>query len=502
MKTIHHKKIYFFSIWLCALLFLWIPYIFSYFAFIDEAGLFASAIQLAKGKLIYKDVFEPKGPFLLWIYLLMVKISATHYTLILHLTLLCLIILNSFLIYKILLKDIKREFAFIAFLYPFFLACFYPGNMAGSREPFFTFFILITFYLLLYFSHKNKLVFLAGIIAGSTLLFKPFSIFSILSCGFLSYYYTKVRLKPLIFFIASSIVPVFFIFYLFHKGLLSDFWLWNVKYAIFISKTIPLWRKIYHTLAMLGRLLLFNPVYLMFGIPVIFNKSLFLKNIDIVLLFFSTLLWAIMHGLPFPHYYIPLIPFIFLLSVKGFYNFHQIYTFGKVKKYFYLLILLSISQSLLHWNGIDFHKQWIRFIKEKKWEARYEKNKDIELINYIQENVPQNEKIVLWGLNPRIYIFSEREPGTRFISSVEPVNGFVYYDIRKIIQFPEAEQLFLYDLESNKVKYFIDVTNKSLLNMGYYTIDKYPAIAKYLYENFILIGNINGCYIWKRSSYE
>ena len=498
-----YKKIYYLLlIWLCAVLILWIPYIFPYFAFIDEAGLFASAIQLVKGKLIYKDVFEPKGPLLLWIYLFLVKIFPSYYTFVLHLILLCLIILNSFLIYKLLLESIKKEFAYLGFLYPFLLACFYPNNMIGGREPFLTSVILIIHFLLLCFFHKNIVIFFAGLIAGSTLLFKPFSIFIVLSFGFLSYYYSKEKLKPMLFFIASFIIPFFFLFYLLQNGLFYDFYLWNVKYPAFVSGTIPLGKKIYHAFAMLGRLFLFNPLYLLFGLPEILNKSYFKENIDILVLASSTLLWAVIHGLPFPHYYVPFIPFVFILSVKGFYRFHKRYNFCKLKTYFYLLGIFSIIQSLLHWNGIDFHKQWISFIKEKKWEEKYEKNKDIDLINYIKKNTSKNDKIVLWGLNPKIYIFSEREPGTRFISSVEPVNGFVYYNPKKMIQFPEAEKLFLADIEVNKVKYFIDVTNRSLLNMGYYTIDKYPIIIEYLHRNFILIEDINGCYIWKRKNYE
>jgi len=495
-----YKKYLLVIIWLFAVLFLWIPYIFPYFSFIDEQGLFASAVQIAKGKLLYKDVFESKGPALISIYLFFIKLFPSNYTLALHIVLLLLILFNSLLLYKILSKYGTGNFSLLAFLYPFLLACFYPGNMIGSREPFLTSLILFVFFLILYFPNNNFIILLSGFLSGTSILFKPFGIFFILSFAFLIYYYSKKLSKCYLFLFACSIIPLIFLSYLFKNNLWNDFLLWNFDYAVFISRTIPFGKKVYHGLAMLGRIFLFNPVYIIFGLPVIFNKSNFNENVALIILSFSALLWAVLHGLPFPHYYIPLIPFLVLLSIKGFYLFYK--KLGPIqndiKKYLYFFIIFSIFQSLLHWNGIDFHKKWKEFLKEKKWKADYEIKKDYEMIKYLRENTDKTDKIVIWGLNPKIYLFSEREPGTRFISSVEPVNGFVYYAPSQIKQFLPAEKLFLWDMEENNVKYFIDATNRSLLGMAYYTIDKYPYINNYLLQHFHIIKEIDGYKIWKR----
>ncbi|MCX7917531.1 MAG: glycosyltransferase family 39 protein [bacterium] len=480
--------------------FLWIPYIFPYFSNVDEPGYLASAMQLARGKLLYKDVFEAKGPGMMYIFKIFVKLSPTNFTLFIHLFMFLLLFLNSFLIYKILTKKINYNFALLGFFFPIFLSCFYPLDMITGPEFFVCPIILASYVLFIYFPHNIFSIFIMGLFSGLILLFKPFGIFYVF-CFFLLIILKTKKFKNFLFYFSGIFIPIIlFFYYLVSNNLLNEFYLWTIEYPIFVSKTIPLYRKIYYFFPMVGRLMFLNPFYIIFGLPLIFNKEIFKENFDTITLFFVSLLWGASHGLPFPHHYMVAIPFIFMLSIIGFCKFNKNFLNNKeIKKIIELLIIFSLLQSLIYWNGFDFYKKWIEFIKEKKWTKEYEEKKYKEILDFLKENVKRDDKIIIWGLNPKIYVLSDISPGTKFISSVEPINGIVYYDVSKIIQFKKAEKIFINEIQKKEVKFFIDATFNSLIGIPYYTIDKYPEIKKVIdieYKLFPL--TYSGCKIYKQ----
>ncbi|MCM8786312.1 MAG: hypothetical protein NC899_08825 [Candidatus Omnitrophica bacterium] len=478
--------------------FLWIPYIFPYFSNVDEPGYFASAIQLSKGKLLYKDVFEAKGPAIMYIFKFFVKLFPSNFTFIYHFFMFLILFFNSFLIYKILNKKINSDFSLLGFFFSVFLSCFYPVDMITGPEIFVNFLLLLTYFILLYFSYLEVSLFLIGIFSGIFILFKPFGIFYIIT--FLILIGIRKKLYGIILYIFGVIIlPCLFFYYLISKEILKDFYLWTVEYPLFVSKTIPLWRKIYYFFPMIGRLFILNPFYIMFGLPLIFSKEEFKKYFDIIILFVASLMWGASHGLAFPHHYVMAIPFILILSIIGFYNFNNKFLKNRETKIVInLFIIFSVVQSLIYWNGFDFYKKWIEFIKEKKWSKEYEVKKHSEILNFLKENTKREDQIVIWGLNPKIYVLSGISPGTKFISSVEPVNGIVYYDVTKIIQFKKAEDIFIEEIKKKDVKFFIDATFNSLIGIPYYTFDKYIEIKKVLDSEYqILPLTYSGCQIYK-----
>ena len=347
---------------------LWIPYIFSYFSNVDEPGYFASALHLAKGKLLYKDVFEAKGPGIMYIFTFFVKFFHKNPTFFLHVFMFLILILDSFLIFKILDKKVSSNFATIGFFFPVFLSCFYPIDMITGPEIFVSFILLLAFFIFLYFSNNKISIFFTGLFSGLILLFKPFGIFYIICFLIFCTLKTK-RLQNFFIFLLGTFIPCFsFLLYIYSKNLTHDFHLWTIEYPIFVSKTIPIGKKIYFFFPMIGRILFLNPFYIIFGFPLIFKKEYFKENFDIIILFLVSLLWGASHGLAFPHHYMVSIPFIFMISVIGFYKFNEniLKNNFEVKKILNLFITLSIFQSLIYWNGFDFYKKWIEFIKEKK----------------------------------------------------------------------------------------------------------------------------------------
>lgn len=474
-------KIYIFIFSFILTSFLWIPYIFPYFSNVDEPGYFASAIQLAKGKFLYRDVFEAKGPGIMFIFKFFVKFFPINFTFPLHLFMFLIIIFDSFLIYKILEKKLKSNFALLGLSYSISIACFYPVDMITGSEIFVNFIILLTYFIFLYYKNLKTFSFFIGCFLSLSILFKPFGILYILIFLILIILKTKTPFSVILFLLGSIIPLIWFFSYLFKNNLFNDFYLWTVEYPIFVSKTIPLWRKTYYFFPMIGRLLFLNPFYIIFGLPMIFNRKKFKENFDIILLFLTSLIWGASHGLPFPHHYVMSVSFIFIISIIGFYNFNvNLLQANKCefKKILNFFIIFSVIQSLIYWNGFDFYKKWIEFVKEEKWKREYEEKKYIEILNFLKENINSRDKIIIWGLNPKIYVLSGLSPGTRFISSVEPVNGIVYYDVSKVIQFKKAEKIFIEEIQKEDVKFFIDATFNSLIGIPYYTLDKYPEIKK------------------------
>lgn len=476
---------------------IWIPYIFPYFCNVDEPGHFVDAFGLLKGKLLYKEIFEPRGPFIPFIHLFFIKISSNNYTFFLNLTLFLCLIIESYLIYKILSEmDIKNE-AIYGFFFPVFVSLFYPKDMIIGGEPFISVILVLICYLSLKLKEDSNLIFLIGFLSGLIILWKLFGIFLILLLPFC----LKLKNFKRIFFVfLISLLPFgIFLSYIFKNHIWQDFLLWNIKYPIFLSKGIPVFKKFYFIFPMLGRIFLLIPFFTVFGIPQIIkkNKSEEEKKLMVFLIF--SILWGISHSLPFPHYYRLMFPFLFIFSFMGYYL--TILVIEKnylLKKIINIFILFSILQTFFYWHGIDFYKKWKKFIADKEWRKEFERKNYENLLSFLRENTSKQDKIIIWGHNPKLYLLSELEPGTMFAGFLDPVLGIVFYDVSKIRQFPPAEEIFIQELKNPQVKYFIDAIKHSLIGIPYYTLDKYPEINECVVKNYEKMKEIDGFIIYKR----
>jgi len=489
------NKIIIFSAILLTFL-IWIPYIFPYFSNVDEPAYFLNALSVFKGNVLYRDVIENKGPIMTLICLFFIKISPENYTFLFHLTLFLLLFIESILIYKVLVKLKLKNLAIYGFFYPVFLSLFYPGNMTIGAEPFISLLLLIIFYIFLLFPNKIIPIFVIGLLSGIIVLFKPFGIFLILLLIFLIYYNSK-SIKKIFLFVFASIVPLlFFSLYIFKYHISHDFLLWAIKYPVFLSRTVPTLKVCYFIFPMLGRIFLLIPFFTVFGIYEIIKKNKNREEIYIILFLIFTVLWGASHGLPFPHHYRLLFPFLFIISLKGYFNIVFSQKF-QLKNLLNIFIIFSILQGFFYWNGIDFYKKWIGFLSEKKWTKEYEIKSNSEILEFLDKNTSSEDKIVIWGHNPKLYLLSKRDPGRRFKAWHDPVMGIVFYDVHKIQQFPNAEELFIFDMKRNNPKYFIDATKCSSIGIPYYSVDKYYKIYEFLLNNYKRIKELNGYVIYQ-----
>lgn len=485
------KLIFIFSSFLLTLTFR-IPYIFPYFSNIDEPEYALCGYKLLKNRMIYKEIFENKGFGLGYLYFFFMKIFKENYLFAIHIFYMVILFLNTFLIFKITEKTSNRETAFWSLIfYPAINTLFYPIDVHKGPEFIVVFLILFSWFLLSN-STSYLSIFISSTIVGLSLFFKQFGIILIAGYSLIAYFYTKDYKKSFFYFLFGILPFILFLFYIFKKEIFIDWREWNIKYPIFLTLCVPVLKKIYFILPMVFRIFLLNPFLLIFSI--IFFKVQ-KKKYDFLIILTITFIWGIIHGLPFPHHYILFFTFLIIPSTIGFVGFLS--SLNKDKIIFDTLIFFSILQSIFYWHGFDYYKKWVNFIKNKEWKKEYEEKKYFEIINFITINTEKDDKIIVWGFNPKIYLLADREPGTRFII-LDPVLGETFAHYSKIFQYPLAEKLFLEDLDKYNVELFIDATDNSLINMGFFELEKYPNIFKKIKEKFVFIKEINGFKIYKR----
>lgn len=475
-----------------------VPYIFQYFSNVDEPEYALCGYKLLKGRLIYKEIFENKGFGLGYIYFFFMKFFLNHYLLAIHLFYLFILFLNTFLIFKIVEKKLNKNSALLSLIfYPALNTLFYPMDIHKGPEFIVVFLILLGWFLILN-SSDYFTIFISAILIGFSIFFKQFGIILLLGFSFLIYFMYKNLKKTFLYFL-SGIFPFFlFLIYLFKKELVQEWIEWNIKYPIFLSSCEKIWKKIYFVLPMVGRIFLLNPFLLIFPF-MFFKENKTLEKKDFVVILTITFIWGSIHGLPFPHHYTPFFTILIITAIIGYATFISNISNNK-KIIFNYLISFSILQSIFYWHGFDYYKKWGDFIRNKEWEEKFEFSKYENIIRYIKENTEKEDKIIAWGFNPKIYLLSNREPGTRFII-LDPVIGQTFVTPPIIRQYPPAERLFLNELKKYKVKLFIDATDNSLINMSFFKIEKYQKIKEYLNQNFLLDKIIDGCVVY-RNKYE
>ncbi|MGC8976140.1 MAG: glycosyltransferase family 39 protein [Candidatus Ratteibacteria bacterium] len=487
------KKLVFIFVSFFLTVFFRVPYIFPYFSNVDEPEYALCGYKLLKNRMIYKEIFENKGFGLGYIYLFFMKIFKTNYLFSVHFFYILILLLNTFLIFKIVEKISNRETAhWSLILYPALNTLFYPVDIHKGPEFVVVLLLLLAWFFLIYFTSFFYMI-LSSFFIGLSLFFKQFGLILIIGFSFLVYYYTK-NFKKSFFYFISGITPfILFLFYLYKRGLFSDWIIWNIKYPLFLASHIPLWKKIYSVFPMVFRALFLNPFLLIFSIFFLREKK---GRNDFLLILFITFLWGAIHGLPFPHHYILFFTVMIIISIIGFTIFLSKKFYGE-KIIFNTILIFSILQSIFYWHGFDYYKKWINFLKNKEWTKDYEVKKYEGIVKFIIENTEKDEKIIVWPFNPKIYLLTNREPGTRFII-LDPVIGQTFANFTKIFQYQLAEKFFIEDIEINNVRLFIDATDNSLINMSFFKLEKYPNILKVLEEKFVFEKEINGFKVYRR----
>ncbi|HMG25698.1 MAG TPA: glycosyltransferase family 39 protein [Acidimicrobiia bacterium] len=120
---------------------------------------------------------------------------------------------------------------------------------------------------------------------------------------------------------------------------------------------------------------------------------------------------------------------------------------------------------------------------------------------YLKEHAGPNDRILVWGHVPEIYWASGKQPATRFLTSGflsgwEP--GRPGNDVNPEDATPGAWELFFEDFAAHPPTYILDTAYSGIRGAKYYTIARYPALARVVYRDYEYVETVDGIGVYKR----
>lgn len=214
------------------------------------------------------------------------------------------------------------------------------------------------------------------------------------------------------------------------------------------------------------------------------------------LLYLAFALVAAFPGFRFyPHYFIQCYPPLVYLAYRGWENLTRI---PRLKKIGLALSCLGVLIPNLLLGKI----------------LRTETNKDYDPVNqkvgeYIKKNSKEGDTVFIWGWGHGIYYFSGRGQGSRFMHS-DPLSGRISasdptsYGLKEAQSHtrPEYWDFFLQDMQRNKPLYVVDTSPANIHDYGYFPLEAYPVLYKYLQGHYRLETTLDGVKIYRRSNFD
>jgi hypothetical protein len=120
---------------------------------------------------------------------------------------------------------------------------------------------------------------------------------------------------------------------------------------------------------------------------------------------------------------------------------------------------------------------------------------------YLKVRAGTEDRILVWGHVPEIYWASGKRPATRFFTSGfltgwepgRPGNDASVEDAT-----PGAWDLFFEDFALHPPTYILDTAYSGIRGAQYYTISRYPDLARIVYRDYEYIESVEGISIYKR----
>lgn len=120
---------------------------------------------------------------------------------------------------------------------------------------------------------------------------------------------------------------------------------------------------------------------------------------------------------------------------------------------------------------------------------------------YLKVHAGPDDRILVWGHVPEIYWASGKRPATRFFTSGfltgwepgRPGNDASVEDAT-----PGAWDLFFEDLAIHPPEYILDTAYSGIRGAQYYTISRYPDLARIVYRDYQYVESVEDIGIYKR----
>lgn len=465
-------------------------FLYSFNDWEDAHAFFTVGKSLFNGKILYKDIFEQKGPFLYLIYGIGYLFSHTTF---IGIFILEIISSTIFLYYinKIISLYLDDKYSFIIIpIVEFFLCSSIGFRQGGSCEEFTFAMIAITLYKMLKYARENDIsyrdVYFIGFLAGLIFLMKytllgtsfAFMFFLFFSLIF-NKKYKKAFLSCIVFLLGMFTAFLPWLIYFILNGALYDFYNVYIYTNLFsytdtnisiISKLLNCFSLAYENFRKYGLILLI--IFISMLIPLFFSKEKIQERLSILFSILFNIIFIYIGGIYFIYYGFPLIIFLLFALIYIFKLFEKAFELsdfiGFIEVSVLVLILLFITYKF------SFNTPFIG--KDKNDYIQY-KFKD-EILKY------ENPTILNYGwLDCGFYTVTDIVPNIRYFER----QNFLY---EKHPQNMDSQN----DYIKNKLVDFVIVNEHNnrdyviteYLDINYDKIMEYKPDYNYAVEKFIL----------------
>lgn len=427
----------------------------------DSSAFRYMGMLMAKGGVPYRDAFDNKGPLMYFIefvgYILGKKIGLYLVEL--------LFVFSFFLVsYSIVKRFVSGKIAVltvIAAVSP--LGVFYMGNLTEEYSMLFLALgILVFIDFFLFDKDSFWRIFICGTCFGAVLLIRAnmagmwpvFCIYVIVDQLKKNHKLPVKYISEFVLGSAAIIVP--FVFWLFSKGALPEFWkdyiVTNFAYAGGAASLKGVLFCCIHFATVS-----YIEIYVLFLLFIIFKKENIAFNVVYIVFMLFNLYMSCMAGVVYDHYGMILIPsLIYPASVLVKYVLSL--DFFKTGKYYVAIFLTLISLVFF----VFVYKNLIVFTEQIKNGEKVSTERT-EVLNLINEYAGEDDRILVLGYDPQYYIDADRLCSSKFYYSF-------FYD-----HYPDGTDAVIEDLNQNlpKVVVCLNASENMFLFENY---DKYEKV--------------------------
>jgi len=431
LSTLEKSKSFWFLLFTAFLFFLLrFPSMFEPYWYGDEGIYQVLGLGMDNGRVLYRDIFDNKPPFL---YILYGIFDSDQF--LLRLSSLVFGIFSVVLFFKLaqkLLNNIKAVYFSTFFFAVIFGLPIIEGNIANAENFMLLFNILAGIFILKTTENENtakktKLLLWSGIILSVSFLFKIVGIFDFaaffvflffigFSKKFEDLYNPKAviaGIKKLIPLITAFLIPII---------LVALYFLINVSFSYFLKASFS------NNIGYVGYgnkfiipqgLLIFKLLLLSAGLLFVFWKkeALGKERVFIYIWFFFSLFNAFFSQRPYTHYVLVVLPsfclFLGLLLQKS-----------KLLKLDLLIFIVSsfflLTQFSYYIKTAFYYQNFVQFIAGKKSVYDYQRffdgntPNDYEIAGYINSKLGKNDNLFIWGNNAQVYKLTNKLPPGRY----------------------------------------------------------------------------------------
>jgi hypothetical protein len=237
-----------------------------------------------------------------------------------------------------------------------------------------------------------------------------------------------------------------------------------------------------------------------------------------------------------PHYFIPLLPTLAILSAKEVLSKIDILRF---KRIFFRILILPVLFFFI-WNIKDvyignFKPDWKHnesrctfffriLVIGSHGEYLLPHKSLLPVLKYLDEKTGKDETIFVWPMGSEVVYYSKRRSAThQFWFNERALHGIVQREKGNIDEFIKVEKSFIREVRESDPNYFIDVGSTSMIRKvliykkkddpPYYFdintapmirfgsfggLDNFPGFVKFLNENFQYVGEFGKARLWKK----